>query len=133
MNERYNVALLHYSCPPVVGGVEEVVREQAHLLSSYYHNVKVFAGDGGRFSENIEVELNPLLGSRNRDVHRAHEESRDGNTSNLEILIKEIYNYFLDVLKGFDVIIAHNVLTMPYNLPLCQASIELLRMALSLS
>jgi glycosyltransferase involved in cell wall biosynthesis len=25
----------------------------------------------------------------------------------------------LDVLKGFDVIIAHNVLTMPYNLPLC--------------
>ena len=118
MKRKYNVALLHYSCPPIVGGVEEVVREQAHLLTGYYHNVKVFSGDGGRFYENIEVELNPLLGSRNKDIIKAHEESKAGNTKVLESLSKDIYNYLSEQLKGFDILIAHNVLTMPYNLPL---------------
>lgn len=118
MSKKYNVALLHYSCPPVVGGVEEVVREQAHILTSHYHNVKVFAGDGGRFAENIEVELNPLLGSRNEDVIKAHEEGKKGNIKEIELLSNKIYDYLKSALKGFDVIIVHNVLTMPYNLPL---------------
>ncbi|MBW1722682.1 MAG: glycosyltransferase family 4 protein [Deltaproteobacteria bacterium] len=118
---KYNVALLHYSCPPVVGGVEEIIRQQASLLGRYYHNVKVFAGDGGIFSDNIEIEINPLLGSRNRQVQSAHQSGFEGNDERLETLTKKIYEYFLRTLKGFDVLVAHNVLTMPYNLPLSSA------------
>ena len=118
---KYNVALLHYSCPPVVGGVEEVIRQQASLLSRFYHNVKIFVGDGGKFSDNFEIEINPLLGSRNRLVLKAHQLSHEGKPEKMEGLVKRIYKYLLESLKGFDVLIAHNVLTMPFNLPLSVA------------
>jgi len=118
---KYNVALLHYSCPPVVGGVEEIIRQHASLLGRYYHNVKVLAGDGGRFDDNMEIEINPLLGSRNRQVLSAHQLGVEGKPEKMERLTRKIYEYLLGSLKGFDVLIAHNVLTMPFNLPLSAA------------
>ena len=59
-----NVAILHYSCPPVIGGVEEIVRQQASLLCRHYHPVKVIAGSGSQFTEDFAIEINPLLSSR---------------------------------------------------------------------
>ena len=118
---KYNVALLHYSCPPLVGGVEEIIRQHASLLNRYYHNVKVFAGDGGSFADNIEIEINPLFGSRNRQILNAHQLSVEGNTERMEHFTRKIYRTLLNSLKGFDVLIAHNVLTMPFNLPLSAA------------
>jgi glycosyltransferase involved in cell wall biosynthesis len=118
---KYNIALLHYSCPPVVGGVEEIMRQHASLLSRYYHNVKVFSGDGGKFTDNIEIEINPLLGSRNKEVVDAHQLNVEGKSKKMEGLTTKVYDYLLGSLKGFDVLIAHNVLTMPFNLPLSAA------------
>ena len=83
---KYNVALLHYSCPPVVGGVEEIIRQHASLLNRYYHNVKVFSGDGGNFADNIEIEINPLFGSRNSHVLKAHHEGLEGKPKMMEDL-----------------------------------------------
>jgi len=120
-----NIALLHYSCPPVVGGVEEVVRQQALLFKRYYQNVKVFAGDGGQFSSEFEVEINPLLGSRNKSILRAHQALQEGNEEYVEQLALKIYKYLKEALQGFDVLIAHNVLTMRYNLPLTFALFRL--------
>ncbi len=118
--KNLNIALLHYSCPPVVGGVEEVVRQQASLFRRYFNNVKVFAGTGGHFGE-CPVEINPLLGSRNNRVLKAHRMAMEGEVKPLETLSKEIYRYLEEELKDFDILIAHNVLTMPYNLPLTMA------------
>ncbi|MBN2062170.1 MAG: glycosyltransferase family 4 protein [Deltaproteobacteria bacterium] len=118
---KYNIALLHYSCPPVVGGVEEIVRQHASLLSRYDHKVKVFAGDGGNFAEEIDIEINPLIGSLNRQVLNAHKLSLEGKVNKMESLTSRIYELMLDFLKDFDVLIAHNVLTMPFNLPLSAA------------
>jgi glycosyltransferase involved in cell wall biosynthesis len=118
---KYNIGLLHYSCPPIVGGVEEIMRQHASLLSRYYHNVKVFAGDGGKFSDNIDIEINPLLGSRNEEVIKAHQAGVEGQSEPMEALTEKIYENLLGALKGFDVLIAHNVLTMPFNLPLSAA------------
>lgn len=118
---KFNIALLHYSCPPVVGGVEEIIRQQASLLSRFYHNVKVFAGDGGIFPGNYEVEINPLLGSRSRRVLNAHQLSYEGRPEKMQDLIRVIYDYLAESLRGFDVAICHNVLTMPFNLPLSAA------------
>jgi glycosyltransferase involved in cell wall biosynthesis len=118
---KYNVALFHYSCPPVVGGVEEIILQHALLLSRYYHKVKVFVGDGEPFLKNIEVEINPLLGSRNRQIMNAHQLSAEGKSGKMEGLIKKLYVYLRDSLEKFDVLIAHNILTMPFNLPLSAA------------
>lgn len=63
--KKSRIALLHYSCPPVVGGVEEIIRQQAALFHRYDHKVKVLAGDGGHFRDDFEIDINPLLSSRN--------------------------------------------------------------------
>ncbi|MFP3912612.1 MAG: hypothetical protein ACLFUT_11100, partial [Desulfobacteraceae bacterium] len=124
---KYNVALLHYSCPPVVGGVEEIMRQHASLLTRHYHNVKVFAGDGGAFSDTIDIEINPLLGSHNQEILEVHQRSLKDHSHTLDPIVRKIYDYLTSALKGFDVLIAHNVLTMPYNLPLCAALHQIAR------
>ena len=115
--KQFNIALLHYTCPPVVGGVEEIIRQHASLFNRYNHHVKIFAGDGGLFTDKFDIEINPLLSSRNPKILQIHknlvERSRE-----LESCVEEIFNYLVRALEHFDVLIAHNVLTMPYNLPL---------------
>ena len=118
--KQLKIALLHYSCPPVVGGVEEILGDQASLFHKYNHSVKIFAGKGSQFSDKYEVEINPLLGSRNFQIlqmqKRILEEQQE-----FCVLTNEIFDYFSRVLMPFDVLIAHNVITMHYNLPLTYA------------
>lgn len=117
---NFNIALLHYSCPPVIGGVEEVIRQQALLFRRYFNNVKIFAGAGAQFGD-CPVEINPILGSRNRKVIKAHRLVLEGDLKALGHLSKGIYRYLKGGLADFDILIAHNVMTMPYNLPLTMA------------
>ncbi|MDA2924378.1 glycosyltransferase family 4 protein [Acidobacteria bacterium AH-259-A15] len=117
-----NIALLHYSCPPVVGGVEEVVHQQASLFHRYFHNVKVLAGRGKQLTTDFPVEINPLLGSRCPQILKVHQALLEsGNRRELDCSVRDIHQYLNTALEGFDVLIAHNVLTMRYNLPLTLA------------
>lgn len=120
-NRKYSIALLHYSCPPVVGGVEEIVHQQASLFTRYGHNVKIYVGAGQKYAQKFEVEINPLLGSRTEEVLNVHQAIQEGKHHEMESLMAEIYGYLIDTLKDFDILIAHNVLTMPFNLPLTAA------------
>jgi glycosyltransferase involved in cell wall biosynthesis len=115
-----NIALLHYSCPPVVGGVEEIVRQQASLFQLYGNSVKVFAGAGASSELDCPVEIEPLLGSRDPRVLAVHE-GLPFSTADVKMLANEIFAYLDRALQDFDVLIAHNVLSMHYNLPLTQA------------
>jgi glycosyltransferase involved in cell wall biosynthesis len=115
-----SIALLHYSCPPVVGGVEEVIRQQALLFHRYYYPVKVFAGAGNQFGQEFEVEIHPLLGSRNPDILSVQKDALQ-NRVEIERLTDAIVRYLRNSLVEFDVLIAHNVLSMHYNLPLTLA------------
>ncbi len=51
------IALLHYTLPPVIGGVERVIRDQAQALRMLGHEVELFDGSADallRFRENME-------------------------------------------------------------------------------
>lgn len=115
--KHYKIALLHYSCPPIVGGVEEIIRQHAFLLTRYNHTVKVFTGDGERFTDEYDIEINSLLSSRNPKILRIHKDLPQ-SSHDLESFSEDIYHYLSQALQSFDVLIAHNVLTMHYNLPL---------------
>ena len=117
---QFRIALLHYTCPPIVGGVEEIIRQHASLFKRHNHTVKVFAGDGTIFADEYDVQIYPLLSSRNPRViqiqNRLPESSKD-----LESCTEEIFTLLAGALEPFEVLFAHNVLTMPYNLPLTLA------------
>lgn len=117
---QFNIALLHYTCPPVVGGVEEIIRQHASLFARYDHRVKVFAGEGGVFTDVYPIELNALMSSRNPRILQIHKELSD-KYQELEFWTEELFSYLVRVLEPFDVLIAHNVLTMHYNLPMTLA------------
>lgn len=115
-----HVALLHYSCPPVVGGVEEVMSQQATLFHQHGHPLRVLAGTGEVFSGEFPIEVDPLLGSRHPEILDAHSRMPT-DMEPVERLTDRIHEILIKSLPGVDVLIAHNVLTMPYNLPLTRA------------
>jgi len=112
-----DIAILHYSCPPVVGGVEEIVRQQASLFHRYQHAVKIIAGKGSQFTEDYAIEINPLLSSRNIEILNLQKNPVE-NYKQIKDVAHKIYQYLESSLSNFDILIAHNVLTMNYNLPL---------------
>jgi glycosyltransferase involved in cell wall biosynthesis len=116
--KRFNIALIHYSCPPVIGGVEEILRQQASLFHRNYHQVKIVAGCGDQFTLDYPVEINPILHSQHPQILQIHQKLLNGYSSKLESLINKIYFYLSKTLEGYDILIAHNILTMNFNLPL---------------
>jgi hypothetical protein len=45
-----SIALLHYSVPPVVGGVESVLAQHARLIAGAGHAVRALAGRGAAWT-----------------------------------------------------------------------------------
>lgn len=118
---RIRAALLHYSCPPVVGGVEEIVRQHAEVLHRLGQSVQVWAGMGEVYTDEFPVRLDPRLGSRHPQVQEAHRRSLAGDHALTRRLTEEILALLRDWGRQVDVILAHNVLQMPFNLPLALA------------
>lgn len=116
------IALLHYSSPPVVGGVESVLAHHARLMSNAGHQVTIFAGRGESFDERIPVHVLPPLDSRHPDVmvvKGALDGGRYGAT--FDMLRNQIAEELKAALSGFDLLIAHNVASLHKNLPLTAA------------
>jgi len=113
------IALLHYSSPPIVGGVESVLAHHARLMANAGHDVSILAGRGEMFDERIKVHILPRLDSRNREVMEVKSMLDIGkHTPTFEILREQIRKDLLDTLKGYDVLIAHNVASLHKNLAL---------------
>ncbi len=116
-----NIGLLHYSCPPLVGGVEEILRHHAQVLARFGHRVSILAGMGEVFNKAFDVTIHPLIGSRNERVSAAHQAALRGHYGALREMEDEVFEVLRDWSKGLHVLIAHNVLHMPFNLPLTLA------------
>lgn len=116
------IALLHYSSPPIVGGVESVLAHHARLMTNAGHHVTIFAGRGEAFDERIPVRVLPPLDSRHPDV-MAVKAALDGGHygATFDKLRNQISEELKAALSGFDLLIAHNVASLHKNLPLTAA------------
>ncbi len=110
------VGMMHYSCPPVVGGVEELIKQHALILNRLGHSVSILAGMGERFTDEFPVKIEPVLGSKYPQVLKAHKECAEGNHELLRTLVYRILKILMAWGKDFDVLVVHNVLQMPFNL-----------------
>lgn len=105
MSAKPHVALLHYTAHPVTGGVESIMEEHRRLLSGAGYRVTVIAGRG-------DAVIVPEVDSRRPETGFGE-------------LRQRLAGVLPPLLQGVDVVIAHNVMTMPFNLPLTAVLPEL--------
>jgi mannosylglucosylglycerate synthase len=119
-----HIALLHYSAPPVVGGVEAVLAEHARLLAEVGYPVTLVVGRGGddALPAGVGVRLIPEIDSEH-PANRALVETLDRGEvpEGFAALRDHISRQLAEALADVDIVIVHNVLTMHFNLPLTAA------------
>ena len=121
-----NIAILHYSVPPVVGGVESVIAHHARLLSANGHSVRLIAARGASLNEHILLTTLPLADSRHERVAEMKAQLDRGEvTQDFETLRDELAEQLESTLSGVDVLIAHNVCSLNKNLALTAAIYQL--------
>jgi mannosylglucosylglycerate synthase len=92
------IALVHYSCLPVLGGVEIVMAAHARLFADHGHAVTLVCGRGG--SGDPRINTVPLP---------------DGDD------VQKLAGELRSILAAQDVVMIHNVMTMHFRLPLTEA------------
>ena len=123
--ETGRIALLHYSCPPVIGGVEAVMTAQARLFAGAGYDVTIIAGRGAGSrarSGRITTVIEPLIDSKHERILALNRALDRGELpSDLKPAQEEIYARLKPLLQGFDTCIVHNAFTLHKNLALTGA------------
>ena len=111
------VALLHYSAPPIVGGVESVLGHHARLMADAGHDVCVVAGRGEQTDPRIPFVQIPMLDSRDPHVLSLKEKLDQGEIPpEFDEMVDLLTASLKDALDDIDVLIAHNVCSLNKNL-----------------
>lgn len=115
------VAFIHYSSPPVIGGVEFVMEAQARSLLEHGYRVKVIVGKGEPFHPEIEFVLIPEIYSLHPENLVVKEAIFKGDKTPLKSYKIKLEEKIRESIEDTDVVIIHNCLTMPFNLGLTWA------------
>ena len=119
---RKKIGLLHYSMPPVVGGVENILAHHARLMTEAGHSVRLIAGRGDDAKGSIPFYQVPLADSRHPDVLAAKMQLDQGIVpSNFEQLVQQIEQGLATAVSNLDILIAHNICSLHKNLALTAA------------
>ena len=121
------IGLIHYSGPPMVGGVEQTLYHHATELARLGHQPRLIVGVGEAFDDGIPVQVIPALYSKDPRVLavKAALDSGDAGREFQDLhasLVRDLEDKLLDV----DVLILHNFLTLHKNLALTAAVHSLL-------
>jgi glycosyltransferase involved in cell wall biosynthesis len=117
-----NIAILHYSVSPIVGGVESVIAHHARLMAAAGHSVRLIAARGEALHEQIPLTTIPLADSRHVRVAEMKAQLDRGEvTKDFESLRDELAKQLQHALSGVDILIAHNVCSLNKNLALTAA------------
>jgi Glycosyltransferase len=117
-----SIALIHYSAPPVIGGVEQVLARHAALMADAGHAVRIIAGRGASRDGRIPFTAIPLLDPRDQTIARLQESLDAGKVPEDFAAVSDAIATELDAaLAGVDVVVAHNVCSLNFNLALTAA------------
>src|SRR6266498_1104952 len=102
------IALLHYSAPPIIGGVESVLAHHARLMADAGHQVQIVAGRGEQNDPRIPFIHLPLADSRHPEVLAMKTELDAGRVpSKFTELVDSITAHLSEILDDVDILIAH--------------------------
>jgi glycosyltransferase involved in cell wall biosynthesis len=116
------INLIHYTAPPLVGGVESILARQASQLTRAGHQVHILAGRGKTWDAHIPVETVNLIDIRHPQLLRAKTSLDQGIIPpDFASLVDQIQNELRRLFQGPQVVIAHNVASLNKNLALTAA------------
>lgn len=116
------IVLLHYSAPPIVGGVESVLGHHARLLTEAGHQVRIVAGRGAQTDERVEFVQVPMVDSRHPVVESIKKDLDRGHIpKEFEELTQRLSAELGEIFSNADCLIAHNVCSLNKNLILTAA------------
>src|SRR6202165_1993762 len=122
---RPRLGLLPYPCPPIIGGVETILYEQATRLAARGHPVTVLSVRGGPFppaAGGIKVVIIPELDSTSPEVSALRDGLDRGHVPpGFGPLQATIERRLEPALTELDSLIVHNALSLHFNLPLTAA------------
>jgi glycosyltransferase involved in cell wall biosynthesis len=124
LGTRARIGLLHYTCPPIIGGVESILYEHASRLATRGYPVTILSGRGGPLPDPKAAKLViiPELDSRETAVSTVRDALDRGEIpAEFATLRADIIERLSTELAELDVLIVHNALTLHFNLPLTAA------------
>ncbi|MFQ5812230.1 MAG: glycosyltransferase family 4 protein [Anaerolineae bacterium] len=122
-------AILHYTAPPIVGGVEAVIQAHARAFTEAGYPVTVIAGrgEGAALTSGAGFVLIPEMDSQHPQVLQVSSMLDQGEVPpDLNDMVNRLTEALAPILSRFDNVIVHNLFTKRFNLPLTAALYRLL-------
>jgi glycosyltransferase involved in cell wall biosynthesis len=125
---RFPVVMLHYTAPPVPGGVERTVASQARALARAGYPVRLVAGEGLPPSDDVVLRLVPQLSSSHPRIGEITAALARGEVpGDFEPCVLDLAQALGRELVASGAAVIHNIMTMPFNLPAAEAIHRLAR------
>jgi glycosyltransferase involved in cell wall biosynthesis len=122
------LAILHYSAPPTIGGVEQTIYYHGRVLAERGHSPRVIAGTGETFGPGIELVTIAQMSSSHPEVLQVKAQLDQGQTTEpFRSLVARLTNELRSALEGVPLVIIHNALGLHKNLALTAALWNLLQ------
>ena len=124
-----NITILHYSAPPIVGGVESVMQAHARLFldAGYQTTIVAGAGEKDALPPGTKFVRIPEMDSQNPQITALNRDLELGRVpENFNKLTADLTNALQSILSSSDLLIVHNVFTKHFNLALSAALFRLL-------
>jgi len=122
------IGIVHYSAPPVIGGVEAVIEAHARLFYHKGYSTSVIAGRGDQetLAPTKYISI-PLVDSQHPDILLLNSELEVGFVpKDFDKITDKLAEELSPILNQIDHLIVHNIFTKHFNLPLTVALIYLI-------
>ncbi|MFL7891060.1 MAG: glycosyltransferase family 4 protein [Anaerolineales bacterium] len=127
--KNQKIGVLHYSAPPVIGGVEAVMKAHLNEFNRAGYSCTVIAGRGNAdaLPANTNFVEFPQIDSQHPEIIQINQDLENGKVPpSFEPLKTQLVERLDPILRDLDHLIIHNVFTKHFNLPLTGALHDLL-------
>ena len=122
--KRPATAILHYTAPPIVGGVEAVIQAHVQMFTHAGYPVTVIAGWGEEASlpSGASLVRIPEMDTKYSRVTQMSPHLEQGEVPPaFDDMVDRLTGLLTPQLIRFDIVILHNLFTKHFNLPLTAA------------
>ncbi|MFN2219916.1 MAG: glycosyltransferase family 4 protein [Anaerolineae bacterium] len=126
---KSRIAILHYTVPPIVGGVEAVIQAHARIFTQAGYPVTLVAGDGDAEALPARTDFVRIreMDSQYEQIVEMSAQLEQGIVPHgFEPMTGRLRSALASILNPSDTVIVHNLFTKHFNLPLTAALYQLL-------